>query len=277
MTESARPETIAVVVPDSLGGGDPTACEATRGIVAVIEDIAGLSARVVPFPLGYLHHLHTSGEDALAGAGAVVVANARPEHARTVRDLVDVPVLTDQDTTAIALTARVLTALVQHGRAPQAGRVVVAGADTLPVLFPVLLAAGVGDITAWNQEDAVSFPLRRIAVGADVVIDLLGTCSGTENAAMPPEAVVITPEDGRDALVALPGLLRALARVPGARLDVAVRHACALALVMATPPEEQLPQEPDNALADQVAAAAAGAFSQPAHRPHPTSTDHLAE
>ncbi|WP_086825046.1 hypothetical protein [Allokutzneria sp. NRRL B-24872] len=231
-------KTVALVVPEG------STADATQRLVTVIENIAELSCHVIPFGAD----LHAT----LAGAAVVLVVNARPHHVRAVRDLVEVPVLTEQDTLAAALTANVLTLLLQQGRAPQTGRVVVAGADQLPILCPVLTAAGIADITAWNRDDAMGFPLRRIAVNAHVIVDLLDPRADD----VPPEPAVITSATGREELLALPGLLRALSEVPGARVDVPVHHACALALVMATPPELYLPAGPDVRLAERVAAAA---------------------
>ena len=119
-----------------------------------------------------------------------------------------------------------------------------------------------------------------VSDGADVVIDLLGgTGVGTIGVgAFAPdlEPTVITPDSGRGPLLTLPGLLRALTRTPRptseARLDVEVHHACALALVMATPPDDLLPHEPYDALADRVADAALQTLHQTALRPFDTSS-----
>ena len=42
------------------------------------------------------------------------------------------------------------------------------------IFFPVLLTAGMRDITTWSPADALAFPLRRIAADADAVINLVG-------------------------------------------------------------------------------------------------------
>lgn len=219
---------------------------------ALIGDLAGMRTRVVavedePFP---------------ADVGVLFLPEARPEFVCRARAVTGVPVLTGQDTTAIALAAVLLTTLSRAGRTPRSSQVVIAGADALPVLCPLLMVSGIGSVTTWNPADAQAFPLRRVAEGADAVIDLLTTAAG-----MADVVTVIAPDRARDPLLALPGLLRAMARRPDARLDVEVHHACALALVMATPPDDLRPHGPDRALTDRIADAATTALRESADRP----------
>ena len=63
-------------------------------------------------------------------------------------------VLTDQDATAMAVTASLLTALARANRAahPQQGRD--HRAHTGPLLRPLLIAAGIGEIDSWTAWDA---------------------------------------------------------------------------------------------------------------------------
>jgi hypothetical protein len=75
---------------------------------------------------------HTQLRDLPAEVGAIFLPHTRPEFAYAARALADgPPVLTSQDTTAIALTAAVLTTLTRAGRAPRSSRVVIAGANTI--------------------------------------------------------------------------------------------------------------------------------------------------
>lgn len=280
MTAKKSPDRVVAVVSDGSALAAPGAAQDTvvlmlRRYVALIEDLAGLR--------GLELHLDHDPRRAAAGlrglpseVGALFLPHVRRDFACRARDLTDVPVVTDQDTTAIALAAALLTTLTRAGRTPRASQVVIAGAGTLPILCPLLMVCGVGSVTTWNPADALSFPLRRIAADADVVIDLLGgTTIGTVGiGAFAPdlEPTVIVPDSRRGPLLALPGLLRALTRTPDARLDVEVHHACALALVMATPPDDVLPVSPYDALVDQVTDAALRALQQPAHRPFDTSS-----
>lgn len=242
------------------GGGSPVARS-----LAVIDELAGTPVRVVPLDLDAPTGIVPAR--LLADVGVVFLPNARPDAAGELSSLVRAPVVTDRDTTAIALTARVLATLTRFGRPPRAGRVVIAGADTMPVLCPLLLAAGIGDITTWRRQDRSAFPLRRVAAGAHAVVDLLGMWTGSRIIAPNPRLPVITPARARDPLLALPGLLRALARTPVPELDVEVLHACALALLMATPPDQQSPRGPDLDLTDRVADAATRALHDSARHP----------
>lgn len=165
-----------------------------------------------------------------------------------------VPVVTAEDTIAIALAAALTTTLARAGRRPRSGHVVIAGADTLPLLFPLVMLGGIGQVTKWNQADALTFPLHAVAADADAVIDLIGATAPDL------EPAVITPNRERDTVLALPGLVQAVANAPGARLDIEVHRACVLALVMATPPTAVLPQGPTRELTDRIAGAAATAL-----------------
>jgi malate dehydrogenase (oxaloacetate-decarboxylating) len=195
-------------------------------------------------------------------------------------ELVDLPVLTVQDTTAITLTAEVLTTLTRLGRPPRTSRVMIVGADTLPILCPLLMVSGVGDIATWRQADARAFPLHRVAADVHLVVDLLGVWPRAAGPAPRPGPAVVKPGGERDTRLVRPGLLRALTQVPDARMDIEVHHACVLALVMATPPDQRLPRCPRRDLADRVAAAATLALHQGArhhqdaraHHPHPHSS-----
>lgn len=239
-------------------GGIGATTAVLRRYAALVEEQAGLPTRVIASDYG-LHSLPS-------GTSAVLLVRATPEREQKARDAITgVPVLTDQDTTAIALAAALLTTLARAGRTPETSRVVIAGANTMPLLNPVLLTAGIRDITTWNPADALAFPLRRIAADADAVINLVG---GGGRFAWPRHAApaVIVPDPARDPTLALPGLLHALTRHPHARLTPDVQHACAVALSTATPPGEQLPRRPDDTLTRQVADFATDALHRGAAR-----------
>lgn len=163
-----------------------------------------------------------------------------------------------------ALTAELLTMLARAGRPPEAGRVVVAGANAMPSLSRLLLTAGIGDITTWNPADAVAFPLERLLAKANEMVDLVGIGhpAGSRHAG----PAVVAPDHRRDPLLALPSLLRAITAEPAATLNLEVQHTCALALVAATPPGKRLPHEPDEILTRLVADAASRALRQQGDR-----------
>lgn len=258
---------VVAVVADTA-----TAVQAHR-YATLIEDLAGVPSRVIlldgpdPRPAGQGQLPPDTGAVVLIGAHDAPTSRPADAAGRS-------PMLTEQDIAAIAVTAALLTCLSRRGRAPRASRIVIAGADALPMLCRLLVAAGVGDITTWKKQDAVAFPLRRVAEGADAVIDLLGMWPTDEHASLGSEPAVITPDTQRDPLLALPGLLRAVIRAPEAAreigLNVEVHLACALALVMATPSDQHLPSVPDRGLVDRVAEAATQALHAPV--PHPRTS-----
>src|SRR5204863_343141 len=74
-----------------------------------------------------------------------------------------IPIVTEEDTLGIALAAAALVTLRRGGIALADARVVVAGADKVPLLTLLLMAAGVGDIASWTTVDAEGFPLSGVA------------------------------------------------------------------------------------------------------------------
>jgi hypothetical protein len=243
-----------------------------RRYAAVIQDVTDLPACVLPLEADEPQRMRSVLRDLPADVGVIVFVQTLPEYIRkALADVDGVPVLTDRDASAIAITAALLATLTDAGRAPRSSRVVIAGANTMPALCPLLVTAGIGDITTWNLADALGFPLGRVAAGTDAVVDLLGgTAAHIRMLAPYSRPIVIAPDSLRDPLLALPGLLSAILRSPGSQLDLHVHHACALALVAATPRGQQLPGGPDRALTGHVADAATRAFQQPAYRHHDT-------
>jgi hypothetical protein len=229
-------------------GGIGASTTVLRRYADTVEELTGLPVQVIATDYS-LHSLDSR-------VGAVFLARADPERTRRAREVVTgVPVVTEQDTAAIALTAALLTTLARAGRAPSLSRVVIAGARTMPALSHLLLVAGIGDVTTWNPADALAFPLRRIASGADAVISLVG---GGGRYAWPRHGIpaVIVPDPARDPVLALPGLVRALTEHPGAKPALGVHRACAVALAQATAPGDLLPRRPDRALTERIAEAA---------------------
>lgn len=189
------------------------------------------------------------------------------------------PRVTDQAMTATAVTAALLTTLSRRGVSPQHSRLVIAGSAAMPVLRPLLLAAGFGCVTSWDRPDAGMFPLHRITQNAQAVIDLLDCAQElTEPASDHPELIIITPDPTRWARLASPGLLDTIAMARASRRDIEVYHACVLALVAATPPDRTVPDPTDPSLTREVERAAARALRRPrsehtaipvARAPHP--------
>lgn len=219
-----------------------------------------------------------------AVVGAVFVTRTEPARARTVQRLVEQAggrrlVVTEEDATAIALAAAAGVYLHRLGRDPGHCRILVAGADEMPILSPLLLASGFADIMLWNSSDGTRFPLRRAARDADVVIDLQRGAPSAAAAAPSqdpgpieldldrPAGSVITRR-GLDArtLVA-PGLLRALTEHPSDALPagpyrgLGLYRVCAQAAARAAPSRRLLHDQPlDCALAAALAEAIAAAL-----------------
>lgn len=159
-----------------------------------------------------------------------------------------------------AVVAALRNVLRLRGRAPRDCGVVVAGAATMPALRPMLLDAGFGGVTTWDGRPGDRPPLHRLTRDADAVVDLSGcTWELARTARIRSDLVVLAPAP-RWPLLALPGLIRAVAAGPPTELDLAVYQACAVALAAAAPPGRALPDPRDPAVAAAVAHAAAAAL-----------------
>lgn len=234
-----------------------------RAYAALIKDLGGPHAVSQPVTARSNRELIGSLQALPADTGAVYLAHTDPERGfvaqRALSEAGGPPLITDQDTTAIGLTAELLTALMRAGRQLATSYVVVAGADAMPNLCPLLMAAGIRDIGIWKQADAAVLPLAQAIQGADAVIDVRDRASSPHDSGIDGPSVVVAPNDPTCSIVAVPGLLRAVVDAANPRMDVGVYGACAHALVMATPADRCLPT-PDLALTDSVAWATAQAL-----------------
>ncbi|MCZ4588096.1 hypothetical protein O4328_31145 [Rhodococcus opacus] len=169
-------------------------------------------------------------------------------------------VLTELDVLTAAVAAATITTLRRRSVPPRAGRVVVTGASWAPLLAPVLIASGVGDLSSWHERDAEAFPLRRLMEHNDVLIDLAGCAP--DGAA--PGRTVVVPADGfaYGALV-LPGLLAALCGHGVRTLTVEVMSACVRALALITPADQMLPSVDDRLLVSAIARHVSRALGHP--------------
>jgi malate dehydrogenase (oxaloacetate-decarboxylating) len=173
---------------------------------------------------------------------AVFVTRTDPVRARMVQRRLEQaggpPVLSDEDTSAIALTAATLAYLNRIGRDPLGARILVADASGMPILTPLLIVTGFPDITMWNSADAPRFPLWRAARDADVVLDPLPCATDAAGLAIDrPEGSVISCSGLDDRFLAAPGLLRALVEHPPGTFDLGVGlyQICASTVAAATP------------------------------------------
>ncbi|QRP50353.1 hypothetical protein [Amycolatopsis sp. FDAARGOS 1241] len=213
-----------------------------------------------------------------AGISTIFLARTEPGRARAVqRDLAREGcsrIITEQDTRAIALVAMTLVSLRRRAVAPFNARVVVTGSPAVPVLLPLLMACGVGDISSWRTEDARAFPLSVIARDVDAVIDLAGAAADLDlDAGVDVISEVLAAGDPVAHLLALPGLVRALGTAPVSEADGAaierfgVHRATAHALASLTPVDRMLPDLADPDLTTRVARAVSEALAPPPFAP----------
>jgi len=285
--EPARPEIrhVAVISDGSAGG----AARAVRPIeaaltadAALLEGLARVPLRAYPGAAPGIEQIVTLIGQLPDSVAAVFVTRTDPGHARAVQRRVEQaggpPVLSDEDTSAIALTAAATAYLRRIDRAPHNARILVAGAITMPILTPLLIASGFSDITMWNSVDAPHLPLQRAARDADVVLDVLpgpDATAGTDTAGLVmdrPEGSVINLRGLDDRFLVAPGLLRALVDHPAGtfELGVGLYQVCAAAVAAATPRRYRLPDllhDPDTAAA--ITDAIAAGLHRASGRPEP--------
>nr|WP_247600207.1 hypothetical protein [Mycobacterium intracellulare] len=216
---------------------------AMQDYAALIEDRTPL--RALPLPLS------TGGASRVASAIAgfptplsavLVVGLAASESAEVHRQIGGTAgplVIGEVDIVSAALAAAVITVLGSRGVPRERARVVTTGTESAPLLGPILIACGIGDLTDWHTRDAAAYPLNRLMAHNDILID--------PNAAAPmqvaPDGALTIPHDPFEfgALV-LPGLLGALCGHGVAALDIEHLAAAANALARLTPAGQMLPE-----------------------------------
>jgi malate dehydrogenase (oxaloacetate-decarboxylating) len=247
--DGARRTAIAAVGDGTASPGRGSPDAALARCASWITELSGLPAYTVSLP--------ATGPGYWLGVlppevGAVFVSDTAPERARRLRIAASHPVLIDYEVTSVTLTAGVLTALARDGRPVSTSRVLLAGDSTPPGLASLLMAAGIRNVTIWHDGEDVIVPLVDLVDESDVVVDLAGT-RAARTWHRPERALVSTSRAGRVSRVVGAGLLAALARTPGASVDMTVLEACVVAVVMATPPPRGAPAGGDGQLAARVA------------------------
>ncbi|MFD9894079.1 hypothetical protein ACFWY9_32420 [Amycolatopsis sp. NPDC059027] len=233
----ARTRRIAVV------GSGAAAESVAREYAELISGLAGIPAKVLD---GADHGTISSAE-----YGAILLVHpgaGAASAARRLRAATGLYVLSDQDATAIALTGALLATLARRGRAPRDVRVVIAGAERLPGLAPLLIAADVRDVTLWNTADGAVFPLHQIVFGADAVVDLLGALPGDMGGVL----AVNTGDDVHAAPCAAAGLLRAALYAEGRAREVDTFHVAAAVLAAVVTPGRVFSRGAARELADLI-------------------------
>ncbi len=215
---------------------------AMEDYVALIEDRTPMRALPLPLSRGGVPTVAS----AIAGfptrlSAVLVVGLAASESAGVQRQVADTAgplVIGEIDMVTAALAAAVITVLGSRGVPRERARVVMTGAESAPLLGPILIACGIGDLTTWHNRDAAAYPLNRLMEHNDILID--------PNAAAPvqvaPDGTLTIPRDPFEfgALV-LPGLLGALCGHSVAALDIEHLAAAANAVARVTPAGQVLP------------------------------------
>ena len=216
---------------------------AVEDYVALIEDRTPMRA----LPLALSRGGVCTVASAIAGfptrlSAVLVVGLAASESTAVQRQVADTAgplVIGEIDIVTAALAAAAITALGSRGVPRERARVVMTGAESAPLLGPILIACGIGDLTNWHNRDAAAYPLNRLMEHNDILID--------PNAAAPmqvaPDGTLTIPHDPFEfgALV-LPGLLGALCGHGVAALDIEHLAAAANAVARLTPAGQVLPE-----------------------------------
>jgi malate dehydrogenase (oxaloacetate-decarboxylating) len=151
-------------------------------------------------------------------------------------------VITDWQTSAIALTAALLTTLTRLCRPLNTATVLIVGRDHHPEIAALAVAAGIGEITSWTPLDAPCYRLSVLARNATVIIDAVNSANvraQLTRMVLPPP--IITLEHPEQPLLALTELLL-LRRGTQSNIDTHLCFACALELSARTPPDRLLPR-----------------------------------
>ncbi|MBO8150818.1 hypothetical protein HYG77_36470 (plasmid) [Rhodococcus sp. ZPP] len=233
----------------------------TRTPWVAMEDYAALIRERTP--MRALHLPLTTGDphvvaDRVIGLGtgvsAVFVVGLGPvDSAAVAREVIDRggPLVTSElDVLTVAVAAATITLLRRRGVPPRAGRVVITNSPWAPLLAPVLMASGVGDLSSWHEGDAEAFPLRRLMEHNDVLVDLAGCAP---EGAAPGRTVAIPADAFTYGALVLPGLLSAVCGHGVPALTVDVVAACVRALALITPVDRELPALDDRLLVSAVA------------------------
>lgn len=235
-----------------------------------IERLGGVRVVAVPASAsgdGVVTRLRELPDD----VAAALVTRTDYERARAAQHVLDTedgrPVLTEEDSNAVALTASALAYLRRIGHRPGAARVLVVGASGMPVLTPLLIGCGIQEVNMWNRSDERWFPLRRAVRDADVVLDLLRSPEMGGLAPDRPDGSILAAGVANGLVVAAPGMLRALAEYPPGTADVGIEQYCecahAIAVAVATRSRPwRPPRDP------HISHAVAAAFRRSAGRQH---------
>ena len=227
---------------------------AMQDYVALLSDRTPMHAVALPLWRGDVGTVASAitGHRTRLSAAFVVGLGASESAAvqRRVAEAAGPLVIAEIDVVTAAQAAAVMAMLRSRGVQRQRARVAMAGAESAPLLGPILIACGIGELTSWHPRDAQHYPLNRLMEHNDIVI--------CPKAAAPMlvawDRAVTIPHDPFDfgALV-LPGLLGALCGHGVTALDVLHLAAAAHAVALVTPTLRVLPELNDPRLVSAIA------------------------
>jgi hypothetical protein len=227
---------------------------AMKDYVALIEDRTPMRAAPVPLSTGDVPTVASAitGHQARLSA-ALVIGLAASESAAVQRRVADAGgplVIAEIDAVTAALAAAVMTMLRSRGVQRPRARVVMAGAESAPLLGPILIACGIGELTYWRRDDAQSYPLARLMQHNDILVD-------PNAAAFVPRAWDRTVSIPRDPFefggLVVPGLLAALCGLGVAALNIEHLVAAAPVVALLTPAGQLLPELDEPLLVTTIA------------------------
>jgi malate dehydrogenase (oxaloacetate-decarboxylating) len=233
---------------------------------ALLGELSGLDTVAVPVAGETAACLSSVSSALPPDTTAIYLTDTDPRGRRLLTaDLVNTGMLiiTSDQMTAIALTAALLTHLGRIGVHPRVSRAVIVEPEIVPSLYPLLVAAGIGDVTWRNPINAHDLEPHRFIRLTDAVIDpRQGRPSPLWQAAESGHPLLITANDPTHPMLVLPGLLRAALRAGRiARFDNGTYYACARALMACTSLGELLPSLHDPDLTQAVTGLAVRALA----------------
>jgi hypothetical protein len=251
-------------------GLDRSAWTAMEGYVALMRDRTLIRALCLPLACADADTVAARIVGLSSRVSVVFVVGTGSSESARVQRTVAVRrgplVISELDVVAAALGAAAIRTLRCCGVAPRRGRIVVTGAEVLPLLGPLLLGAGGGMVTSWNERDAQAYPLCGVMAHNDILIDLAGTAPDT---CAPGRTLRLPPEPFDYGALVLPGLLSALCGRNCASLTIDVVAACARGLALVSPPGQILPALDDPLLVPAVAREVARTLGDyPPYRPY---------
>ncbi|WP_433605537.1 hypothetical protein [Prescottella agglutinans] len=170
-------------------------------------------------------------------------------------------ILTELDAVTAALAAATISVLRRGGAAPRSGRVVVNSPGRSPLLGPILMKCGIGEVVNWNSGDAHAFPLRRLMERHDVLVDLTGTADDTD---APGRTVHFPVDPFRLGRLVVPGLISAVCGHDTSEVTAEVLAAAARAVALTTPPGQVLPEPGDGLVTRAIAREVGRVITHPA-------------